>query len=1020
MIILHGALEHGKLLIWAEQQFSKIPKSRKKRFINSRPLFHPFSAEKAQISNAIEFLKIDEASFLKALAWLPSSDAPIPSNPMLGEIAAFKEASLSPWAVWTCFLSPDQTVDLILESKDKKMLSSGVMLGREFSFLSHLFYFTISLVTRQRYLPYLQNCESLWNSVFVGEDKVRLSQLVKEMPSICRALTSSFKQKHEPNQNRNRCVLEFIDEYVDFFVRKAQSQKFTALSNNAHDVWLQGLVAAKGILSIESEEEKRLSFSVNEWQLSLKNTISAPFKFCLRVEEPKETDKINENIVAASSPWNVSYLLQAYDDPSLIVTIEDVWNPKGVKKKVLERPNFNARQFVLASLGMAIGLCPHIEGSLQTNIPNGFALSFSDAVAFFSDYASRLEEAGFGIICSNWWKKRKENLSAKAFVEGSPFKSKKSRSIWEDLNTDWQIFLGGLKLSRNELHQLAMLKDPIVKMRGEWILLSKEEILRALEFLEKKPYKLKNAIDLLHVNAGISKEEYGIAIEGVETDGWVKEFLDSIGNNFAIQMIDPPKNFKGILRQYQLRGYSWLSFLQKWQLGACLADDMGLGKTPQTLAMIMRRWEEDSKLKPTLLVCPTSLTGNWSREAEKFVPGLPVYVHHGNSRKKSDDFIKHVDKVGLVVTSYALLQRNEKLFEKVKWDGIILDEAQNIKNSQTKQAKAAYKLQGGYRVALTGTPVENNVGDLWSIMNFLNPGYLGSEDKFQKTFFKPIQIERDAKATDTLKALTKPLVLRRLKTDKTIISDLPEKNEMKVYCPLTSEQISLYESVVADVNRVLDSIKGIERKGIILATLSKLKQICNHPVNFLSDGTALGERSGKLSRFLEMIEEMYMANDRCLVFTQYAEMGNLLKRHLEEKNGREVLFLYGATPKKQRDIMVERFQKEENGLSIFILSLKAGGVGLNLTRANHVFHFDRWWNPAVENQATDRAFRIGQKKNVQVYKFICNGTVEERIDEMIENKKEVAANVVGNGEGWITELSTNSLKELWKLRKSAL
>ena len=487
-----------------------------------------------------------------------------------------------------------------------------------------------------------------------------------------------------------------------------------------------------------------------------------------------------------------------------------------------------------------------------------------------------------------------------------------------------------------------------------------------------------------------------------------------------MQALDPPKGFMGTLRPYQMRGYSWMSFLRQWQVGACLADDMGLGKTPQTLAMIMRGWEETSEKQPTLLVCPTSLTGNWEREAAKFVPDLPVQVHHGSDRKKGGAFAKQIKDKALVITSYALLQRDEELFKTVQWAGIILDEAQNIKNTQTKQTKAAHKLQGQYRLALTGTPVENNVGDLWSIMHFLNPGYLGSHEKFKATFFNKIQIEKDPQAASSLKQLTKPLVLRRLKTDRSIISDLPEKMEMKVYCQLSPEQITLYETVVADANGLLDQAEGIERKGVILATLSKLKQICNHPVNFLNDGSTLKERSGKLTRLLEMLEEITTVKERCLIFTQYAEMGHLLKKHLEEEFGSEVLFLHGGTSKKNRDIMVERFQKQENSPSIFILSLKAGGVGLNLTRANHVFHFDRWWNPAIENQATDRAFRIGQTKNVQVHKFICTGSIEERIDQMIENKKEIAATVIGTGEGWLTELSTDSLKELWKLQTSAL
>jgi SNF2 family DNA or RNA helicase len=355
----------------------------------------------------------------------------------------------------------------------------------------------------------------------------------------------------------------------------------------------------------------------------------------------------------------------------------------------------------------------------------------------------------------------------------------------------------------------------------------------------------------------------------------------------------------------------------------------------------------------------------------------------------------------------------------VRWSGVILDEAQNVKNPETKQARAARALPADYRIALTGTPVENHVGDLWSLLEFLNPGFLGSEAEFKRTFFVPIQAGHDPEAAARLRRLTSPFVLRRLKTDKHVIADLPEKMEMKVYCTLTREQASLYAAVVAEAAEALERSEGMKRKGIVLATLSKLKQVCNHPAQFLKDSSPLAGRSGKLARVTEMLEELLEVDDRALVFTQFAEMGALLQRHLQETFGREALFLHGGVPKRQRDGMVERFQSL-TGPPVLVLSLKAGGTGLNLTRANHVFHFDRWWNPAVENQATDRAFRIGQRRRVQVHKLLCAGTLEEKIDAMIEGKKDVAERVVGTGEGWLTELTTDELMNVMKLRPEAV
>jgi SNF2 family DNA or RNA helicase len=447
---------------------------------------------------------------------------------------------------------------------------------------------------------------------------------------------------------------------------------------------------------------------------------------------------------------------------------------------------------------------------------------------------------------------------------------------------------------------------------------------------------------------------------------------------------------------------------------------MGLGKTVQALALIERSWRGEDR-RPTLLVCPTSVIGNWEKEAARFTPHLPVLVHHGARRARSE-LRKEAARHAIVISSYALLHRDLEALKDVDWAAAVLDEAQNIKNAETKQARAARAIGAPVRVALTGTPVENNVGDLWSLMEFLNPSFLGSQAEFKRTFFVPIQAARDPEATARLKRLTGPFILRRLKTDRAIITDLPDKMEMKVFCTLTREQASLYQAVMADALAALKGVgaEDIQRKGVILATLSKLKQVCNHPAQFLGDNSPLPGRSGKLARLSEMLEEVLEVGDRALVFTQFAEMGTMLRRHLQETFGREVLFLHGGVPKAQRDRMVERFQADEGGAPIFILSLKAGGTGLNLTRANHVFHFDRWWNPAVEDQATDRAFRIGQRRNVQVHKFLCAGTLEEKIDEMIEKKKGIAAQVVGTSEAWLTALSTSQLRELMTLHARAV
>ncbi len=439
-----------------------------------------------------------------------------------------------------------------------------------------------------------------------------------------------------------------------------------------------------------------------------------------------------------------------------------------------------------------------------------------------------------------------------------------------------------------------------------------------------------------------------------------------------------------------------------------------------TLLLHDRSHNKQEQLNPTLLICPMSIVGNWHREIQRFAPSLSVMVHHGHERLSGTAFEEEARKHDVVITTYSLALRDKEHLASIVWDNVVVDEAQNIKNESAKQTQAIKSLQAGHRIALTGTPVENRLSELWSIMEFLNPGYLGSGAEFRKSFALPIERYHNTERAEILKQLIQPFVLRRVKTDKEIIKDLPDKMEMKVFCNLTQEQASLYEAVVREMIEKIEQAEGIERKGLVLAALMRLKQVCNHPAQFMGDSSSLPRRSGKLSRLEEMLEEVLAAGDKALIFTQFAEMGRMLHQHLQEALGCETLFLHGGTPKKQRDAMVQRFQEERKGPPLFILSLKAGGVGLNLTAANHVFHFDRWWNPAVENQATDRAFRIGQTKNVQVHKFVCVGTLEERIDQMIEQKKELAESIVGSGENWVTEMSTEQLKELFALSREAV
>ncbi|MBD0321252.1 MAG: DEAD/DEAH box helicase, partial [Gemmatimonadetes bacterium] len=443
--------------------------------------------------------------------------------------------------------------------------------------------------------------------------------------------------------------------------------------------------------------------------------------------------------------------------------------------------------------------------------------------------------------------------------------------------------------------------------------------------------------------------------------------------------------------------------------------------TVELLAFLLTERAERGKHRapPTLLVCPMSLVGNWQRETARFAPDLKVHVHHGAERLSGAALRKAVRGSDLVLTTYALAARDREELASVEWGRVVLDEAQNVKNAAARQSQAVRSFRAPRRIALTGTPVENRLAELWSILDFLNPGLLGPAAVFRRRFATPIERFRDAERAAELQRLTRPFILRRLKTDRRIIRDLPAKHEIRVVCNLTREQASLYQATVDEMLARVEESTGIERRGLVLATLTRLKQVCNHPAHLLQDGSALEGRSGKVSRLEEILEEVLALGDRALVFTQFAEMGHLLRTLLESRFGNEVPFLHGGTPRAARDALVARFQGGD-GPPVLLLSLKAGGTGLNLTAANHVIHFDRWWNPAVEDQATDRAFRIGQRRDVQVRKLVCAGTLEERIDEMIEDKKKLAESVLGAGEAWLTELSTAQLRQVVALAADAV
>ncbi|MCD6353904.1 MAG: DEAD/DEAH box helicase, partial [Proteobacteria bacterium] len=541
---------------------------------------------------------------------------------------------------------------------------------------------------------------------------------------------------------------------------------------------------------------------------------------------------------------------------------------------------------------------------------------------------------------------------------------------------------------------------------------------KAKKMIDKEGLSLKDALrmqllpeKLLDVN---TKEiDYGIS-----NGKWLKSVIRKLLDPDLITSVKPNKGFKAKLRQYQQKGLNWLYFLHSLQFGACLADDMGLGKTIQALAflnIIKSGFEESEKPKrASLLIIPASLISNWENEIKRFSPDIKFHIAHPGASSGKNSVVKDkksLDTFDLVITTYALVQRYEWL-QSYSWNYIILDEAQAIKNPGTKQARAIKKLTSHNRIIMTGTPIENRLTDIWSLFDFLNPGLLGNFREF-KQFSK--NLNHDTSGYSRLRKLISPYILRRLKTDKSVISDLPEKVEMKTYASLSKKQVLLYKNIVETIKQTIAETEGIERKGLILSSLMKFKQICNHPDQYLGTGEFEEKESGKFLRLREICETIYDKREKVLIFTQFKEITEPLCDFLETIFHREGFILHGSVAVRKRKKIIEQFQSKSY-VPFMVLSLKAGGVGLNLTAANHVIHFDRWWNPAVENQATDRVFRIGQKKNVIVHKFLTKGTVEERIDMMLEEKSKLSQDVIGSaGDAWITEMKNDELMDLFKL-----
>lgn len=679
-----------------------------------------------------------------------------------------------------------------------------------------------------------------------------------------------------------------------------------------------------------------------------------------------------------------------------VLPLAEVFRRKG---PIFSQPASAVRTDVARQIAIAAEHLPQLKAILNSKGTDTAEIDAETMASFMTRTRGLLDLLGIRIIIPKELKQLvAPQLAMRVRAKGKGG-SVSYLSLNEMLDFSWEVSLGGVSLSKTEFLSLVKSAHGVVRFRDQYLLLSPEEVKNILERLRKPPREL-SAMEALC--SAVTGEIDGMLFNADET-------LRQLMADFArVEHVAVPVGLTARLRPYQERGFRWLCSNADKGFGSCMADDMGLGKTIQVIAFLLKLKDDGHLAGPALVVCPTTIVGNWEKECRRFAPSLNVSIYHGSERNLT---VKNKD---VVITTYGTLRRDMDKFSHREWRAVIVDEAQNIKNPNTDQTRAIKSLKSPVRIAMSGTPVENRLAELWSIFDFTNQGYLGQAQTFQRKYAIPIEKYRDKESVVRLRTATAPFILRRLKKDKSIIEDLPDKMISDEYCYLTKEQAALYQRVVDSAMETIEESGGIQRKGLIFKLITSLKQICNHPVHYSKKGEPRKEQSGKAERVVDLAGKVLSLDQKALIFTQYKEMGDLLSVLFARELQEEVFFFHGGLSRAKRDRMIEDFQEKEFG-RLMVISLKAGGTGLNLTSAAHVIHYDLWWNPAVEDQATDRAYRIGQTKNVMVHRLITLGTFEEKIDEMLKSKKELADLTVTAGEQWLTELSDKELKNLFSL-----
>jgi len=792
-------------------------------------------------------------------------------------------------------------------------------------------------------------------------DRARLDQLADALPPAAHAApTGDGTRMVAPAA----AVTAFVDAVADAFARTAG-----APTTAGFDAF-----AAPGATDVAGAQS---------WLQSTVAGTASDTAPGLRIDLPADPDQ----------PVRAVLQVQSRLDPSLVLDAAELWRAPAA---VAARFGADVETDLLLALRSAARAWPPVARLLDEAAPEVLVLEDAEVEELFGPVADDLAAAGLPVL---WPAEVLHPVELKPVI-GTPAPESGGGGAGLDLRAlgemRWHATVDGADLTEAELLQLAEAKRPVVRLRGRWV---RADPARLRRLAERTPVA---AGDLLAAGLSGTVTVGGEVVEA-EVDAPLRHLADRLRGLEQVRAMAPPEGLHAELRPYQARGLAWLAEMADLGLGGVLADDMGLGKTIQVLALHLHRRGRG----PALIACPASLLGNWEREAARFTPDVPVRRYHGADRDLhglADDEI--------VLATYGIVRRDAEVLAAQRWDLLVADEAQAVKNPLSRTARAIRTIPATARFALTGTPVENRLADLWALLDLTTPGLLGRLDAFQAQVATPIERDQDPEATARLAALVRPFLLRRRKSDPEIAPDLPPKTETDRFVGLTTEQATLYKAVVTELLDDVAEAEGMSRRGLVLKLLTALKQICNHPAQYLGQDGPIAGRSAKLDAATELVDTVLDEGDSVLVFTQYVQMARLLERHLQARD-HEVLLLHGGTPVDHRQALVDRFQAGPP--AVFVISLQAGGTGLNLTRATHVVHYDRWWNPAVEDQASDRAWRIGQDRPVQVHRMVCEGTLEERIARLLEAKRGLAESVVGGGESWVSELSDDELAALVEL-----